>query len=105
MEPCIKLLFIKDCRPKGCLLKGELEAAFAPDPLTLVCLNRLEKALDYLAVHRDVGAVLLELSLPDSQGLETLSRVLTAAPQIPVIVITQETDEQLSMMTLQAGAQ
>jgi two-component system sensor histidine kinase/response regulator len=60
-----------------------------------------------LAVLTGPGAdvVLLDLSLPDSHGLETLSHVLAAREDLPVVVLSGHDDEDLAYRALQAGAQ
>ncbi|HSN04484.1 MAG TPA: response regulator, partial [Nitrospira sp.] len=50
-------------------------------------------------------AVLLDLSLPDSQGLDTLARLREAAKDVPIVVLTGTEDEALGMQLIQAGAQ
>jgi len=49
--------------------------------------------------------ILLDLSLPDSYGLETLDRMVVAAPQAPIVVLSGLDDEQTAVMAVQAGAQ
>ena len=49
--------------------------------------------------------VLLDLSLPDSFGLETLARWLAVAPVLPVIVLTGSDDEALAVQAVREGAQ
>jgi len=50
-------------------------------------------------------AVLLDLSLPDSQGVETLHRVVAQAPDMAVVVLTGFGDQRLGVQAVQAGAQ
>lgn len=50
-------------------------------------------------------AILLDLQLPDSRGLDTLGRAQEAAPAVPVIVLTGMNDENLGLEAVQAGAQ
>jgi signal transduction histidine kinase len=50
-------------------------------------------------------AILLDLLLPDSRGLETLDRVVSRAAELPVIVLTSLGDEALATQALQQGAQ
>src|SRR5437867_2796987 len=52
-----------------------------------------------------IDAILLDLSLPDSQGLETLSRVHRKAPDMPIIVLTNLNDEEMAIRAVQLGAQ
>ena len=50
-------------------------------------------------------AVLLALDLPDSQGMVTFDRAYAFAPDVPILVIADEVDEEAAMSTVQAGAQ
>ncbi len=70
----------------------------------LICAKRLSAGLDRLD-EAGVDVVLLDLSLPDSQGLETLTRVQNRAPQVPIVVLTGLDDEQLAVQAVRAGAQ
>ena len=49
--------------------------------------------------------MLLDLSLPDSQGLDTLVRLHEAAKDVPIVVLTGTEDETLGVQLIQAGAQ
>ncbi len=49
--------------------------------------------------------VILDLSLPDSTGLGTVSAVHAALPDVPIVVLSGHNDEALSMAVLSAGAQ
>lgn len=52
-----------------------------------------------------IDLVLLDLDLPDSHGMVTLERTYAFAPDVPVIVLTEEDDESLGVSTMQGGAQ
>lgn len=66
--------------------------------------TRLGDALDYLD---DAGAdvVLLDLGLPDSTGLETLTTLLDHETEVPVVVLTGLTDREVGMEALRRGAE
>lgn len=49
--------------------------------------------------------ILLDLSLPDSQGLDTFIQVKIFAPTLPIIILTGLNDEHLAIEAMQAGAQ
>lgn len=53
----------------------------------------------------NVDIVLLDLSLPDSQGLATIERAYHNAPNLPIVVLTGLDDEQLAIQAVQRGAQ
>lgn len=52
-----------------------------------------------------VAAVVVDLSLPDSSGMETFERLFKAAPQIPVLILTTSRDEDIAKLAVQRGAQ
>lgn len=56
-------------------------------------------------VKGGVDVILLDLSLPDSQGLDTFIRMHTKAPEVPIVVLTGLDDETISVQAMQAGAQ
>ncbi len=52
-----------------------------------------------------IDAVLLDLTLPDSQSIATFDQVFAAVPQIPIMTLCTPEDETLALQTLQHGAQ
>src|SRR4029077_5918224 len=54
---------------------------------------------------KNIAAVLLELSLPDSQGIETFDRLFTAAPDVPILVLGGDENEELAKEAVGRGAQ
>ena len=67
-------------------------------------VDRLSKAKFALDKARP-EVVLLDLSLPDSRGLETFERARKLCPQVPIIVLTGLDDETVALQAVQAGAQ
>ncbi len=53
----------------------------------------------------EYDAILLDLGLPDGQGLGVLQAVLSAAPGVPVLVVTGDDDQALSVEAMRLGAQ
>jgi two-component system, NarL family, sensor histidine kinase UhpB len=70
----------------------------------LAHVDRVGPALELLG-NTSFDAVLLDLSLPDSQGIETLIRLHAVRPGMPIVVLTSLDDEVLGLQLLQAGAQ
>jgi diguanylate cyclase (GGDEF)-like protein/PAS domain S-box-containing protein len=54
---------------------------------------------------KGIAAVLLALSLPDSQGIETFEKLFAAAPDIPILILGGSTDEALANEAVARGAQ
>jgi signal transduction histidine kinase len=65
---------------------------------------RMAEAEKYLADHA-VDTILLDLGLPDAQGLGAVRRARAAAPGVPLVVLTGLDDETLAAQALQEGAQ
>ena len=70
----------------------------------LECAERLSDGLERLA-RGGIEVLLLDLSLPESQGLDTFLRVRAHAPGVPVVVLTGSDDEELGNRAVQSGAQ
>ena len=52
-----------------------------------------------------IGAVITDLSLPDSDGMETIDRLLAAASRVPILVLSGSDDQEIASQSLQHGAQ
>lgn len=76
----------------------------AEPPVDVVHVETLADALD-VAVNNAVDAILLDLSLPDSDGLDSLARLLESVPATPVIVLTGLDDPQVAVTAVETGAQ
>jgi diguanylate cyclase (GGDEF)-like protein len=53
----------------------------------------------------DFDITLLDLNLPDSNGLETLTKILETAPEVAAVVLTAADDDELGVRAVQLGAQ
>lgn len=99
-----QILMIEDDLEDVALISAYLrqEARFAT---TLEHLSTLQEGLDYLKQSAAVDLVLLDLGLSDGYGLETFRTVRTAFPGMPLIVLSGNTDEDIALQALKAGAQ
>jgi len=70
----------------------------------LTQLESMTAAEAHLAKHA-VDIILLDLGLPDAQGLEAIRRSHAAAPDVPLVVLTGLDDESVALQALQQGAQ
>src|SRR6202162_191781 len=52
-----------------------------------------------------IVAVLVDLSLPDSSGIETFDRIFQAAPQVPILILSSAQDEDTAKLAVKRGAQ
>jgi len=99
----IKVLLIED-NPGDARLMRKLLAEVGGVTFNLEYADRLSTGLERLAVG-GTNVVLLDLGLPDSQGLGTLARVRAQAADVPVVVLTTVDDRTFAMKAVQAGAQ
>lgn len=67
-------------------------------------VEQLSSALQALA-ESEYALILLDLSLPDSFGLDTIQRICAAAPHLPIVVLSGLEDENLALTAVQTGAQ
>ena len=75
------------------------------EQLEITHVERLEQAAEYLKQGGPVDAILLDLGLPDSMGMATLERANSAAPHLPIIVLTGLEDEAIGIEAVRKGAQ
>jgi two-component system cell cycle sensor histidine kinase/response regulator CckA len=99
----IRILLVED-NPAEVRLLSELLTDTPAGRVKIEHVDRLSKALERLdAEHFDV--MLLDLGLPDQQGLETVARAHEHAPKVPIVVLTGLDDEALAIKAVRAGAQ
>ncbi|MFQ5795069.1 MAG: ATP-binding protein [Candidatus Bipolaricaulia bacterium] len=99
----IKVLLIED-NPGDARLIREVLAEVKGASFDLECADRLSIGLEHLA-EGGINVVLLDLSLPDSQGIDTFAEVHTQASGVPIVVLTGLDDEALAVKTVHEGAQ
>jgi PAS domain S-box-containing protein len=97
------VLLIEDNEDDACLIGETLTERKAAD-IELEWVDRLGSGLTRLAEDK-IDVVLLDLSLPDSHGLETLDKVQRETPDVPVIVLTHLDDEAMAVQAVRRGAQ
>lgn len=96
----VRVLLVED-DPGDALLVQELLDEGDLD----VALQRVDSMTRALPLLGEVDCVLLDLALPDSFGLEGLSKLLVAERQAAVVVLTGLADGDLGMRAVAAGAQ
>ena len=72
--------------------------------LEVEAVSELSHALARLS-QGGVDVILLGLDLADSRGMVTFDRAYAFAPDVPIIVITREPDEEAAIAAVQGGAQ
>ena len=67
-----------------------------------VCL--LSDAIDRLK-RLTIATVILDLSLPDSHGIETFEKVSMTAPRVPILILSGAEDEETTKQAMRRGAE
>src|ERR1700674_4965108 len=98
----LQVLLVEDNAGDARLLR-EMFRKERPDSFELTHVLRLSEAVIHLA-KGGVDVVLLDMGLPDAQGLDTVRRAHAAAPGIPLIVLTGLDDEALAAAAIREGA-
>jgi signal transduction histidine kinase len=98
-----KVLLVED-NPGDARLLREMFNENGPLDVELACVSFMSEAEEYLAAGT-VDIILLDLGLPDAQGVAAIRRARIAAPDVPLIVLTGLDDEVLATQSLQEGAQ
>ncbi|MGO9954134.1 MAG: PAS domain S-box protein [Dissulfurispiraceae bacterium] len=99
----IRILLIEDNPGDARLIREMLNEAKSA-PLLLQWSDQLSLGLQKLA-EDGADVVLLDLGLPDSQGLETYAKVQSQFPAMPIVVLSGLHDESVAVNAVRAGAQ
>jgi PAS domain S-box-containing protein len=99
----IRILLIEDNTGDSRLILEMLKEV-PPGSVELTTADRLDRGVE--SIRRGApDVVLLDLGLPDSQGLATLHEASAVSPRTPIIVLTGLNDESIATQALGAGAQ
>lgn len=98
------LLLVEDDDEEASLVTEALQGPPSDGPISLRRTATLHEALQALEKGRP-DIILLDLSLPDSSGLDGLTRILAAEPAAVVVVRTGYRDDEVALKAVRGGAQ
>lgn len=100
-----RVLLVED-NPGDARLVREALNDGAPDEFTVQVADSLQRALESLGpAIEPVDVVLLDLSLPDSQGLETFRAIHARDPAVAILILSGLNDESVALKAVNEGAQ
>jgi len=99
----LSLLIVED-NPGDVLLIKEYLSDRQDARYDITEADTLEAAIGLIA-NREFDVILLDLTLPDSMGLDTVRTVMTTSPDTAVIVLTGLQDENTALQAVRYGAQ
>jgi diguanylate cyclase (GGDEF)-like protein len=100
----LHILLVEDSAAQARFIQQTLREMSSPRPFEVDWADGLEKALGQLAAGA-YDLVLLDLVLPDSEGLATFTSLHLAHPEVPVIVLSGAGDEDIALRAVSEGAQ
>jgi two-component system cell cycle response regulator len=99
------ILLIESSNEDALFFKGLLKNnPFLSTPCLVLHAKTLADALSLVGVKK-IDLILTNLFLPDSMGVETFIKLHHTAPSVPIVVLTNETDETLALEAVSRGAQ
>ncbi len=99
----INILYVED-EIDHAILIGEFIKEIKNVNYEMTHVQQLDEALLEIDTER-YDIIMLDLSLPDKQGVDTITTVCERAPNIPVVVMTSMKDESMAVRALQRGAE
>ena len=102
-KPIKVLLLVEDNQGDARLLREMLNER-SLNGTEVSHVTTMNDAESHLGRHA-VDIIVLDLGLPDTQGVESIRRAHAAAPRVPLVVLTGLDDESLAAQALQEGAQ
>jgi len=100
----IRILLIEDNRDSIELLQEELLEGDGSKKFKLEFAERFSAGLERIS-KGGIDVILLDITLPDSRGIDTFIKMQEKAPDVPIIVLSNFDDETFAVKAVQEGAQ
>jgi diguanylate cyclase (GGDEF)-like protein/PAS domain S-box-containing protein len=102
-DTCLTILLIQN-NPSVAGQIGVALAAGDAGSFEVEWVRQLSQGLERLS-KKGIAAVLLDLSLPDSEGVETFDKLFAASPDVPILILAGDGSEALAKEAVSRGAQ
>ena len=100
----IRILMIEDSLTFQRAMHGFLDQAFV-EQIEVLTAKTLQEGIDCLGENQDVSCILLDLMLPDSEGIDTFLRLRDQGVSVPIVLLTAIEDENMGLELIKQGAQ
>lgn len=101
-DAAINILMVEDNKEQQFLLTELLNATGIPIK-KIISSTRIQNAVEQ--INESIDIILLDLSLPDSRGINTFKTIYQSAGDIPVVILSGIADKELALETIHLGAQ
>lgn len=102
-DASVRVLLVED-NPGDARLVEILLSEVGTTSFEITHAERLSEALEHLS-RSEYDVILLDLSLPDSSGVETVDQMRAAVHHMPVVVLSGQYDEDTALRAIQGGAE
>ncbi len=103
MSKQIDVILVDD-NPSDVALINSYLSKSSNEQFSLTSFARINDAIDELT-KKSYNIMLLDLSLPDGSGIRILNKAHQVVPDMPIIIITNEEDDELALKAVKSGAQ
>jgi DNA-binding response OmpR family regulator len=103
LNKVVKVLLIEDNAADARLIKEMFKDISKPQ-YEIIHLTTLQEGLKYID-ENEIDILLLDLSLPDSTGLETFEKAHEYDPELPIVILSGLEDEEVAIRAVREGAQ
>ena len=103
-KECLRVLLVEDEPGDAKLVEFALRMSASPR-FVVTHVTTLAAAIEQVKADDEIDVVLLDLSLPDSSGIATVSRMQEVASKTPIVIMTGMDDQRFASYALEAGAQ
>jgi signal transduction histidine kinase len=103
MNKVFEILLVEDSESDARLLQENILSSGIRD-ISVYVTQSLQECLDHLSINH-IDATLLDLTLPDSTGLDTVIRIQKTCPEMPIVVLTGVEDEETAIHAVRMGVQ
>lgn len=100
----LQILLVEDSKTDARLTIDLLRDACESGAISIDHVTHIQAAEQKLQ-DGEFGCVLLDLGLPDGSGIDSVSRLIAIAPEVPIVVLTGLDDDQLALQAIREGAQ
>ena len=98
----LRLLVVEDNPDDVELIRLKLDGVASDRGFVIQAVDRVSTALRRL---KGADVVLLDLGLPDANGIDAVGRLSNEAPEVPIVVLTGRDDSALGLRAVREGAQ
>ncbi|OCQ94326.1 histidine kinase [Oscillatoriales cyanobacterium USR001] len=103
-NPELKILLVEDSLDQAELIEQFLLTSNLTSQFSITRTDRISTAQQILN-QESFDAILLDLELPDSHGIETVTQVKKHSLNTPIVVLTSQSDQKIAIQSIQVGAQ